>query len=51
MGWIALARNKDKWRALVNTLLNLGVPENFWKFQSGCTTDGLSNGAQVHTVV
>jgi hypothetical protein len=24
--WIGLARNRDKWRALVNTVMNLQVP-------------------------
>jgi hypothetical protein len=26
MDWIALARDRDQWRALVNTVMNLGVP-------------------------
>jgi hypothetical protein len=26
MDWIDLAQNKDQWRALVNTAMNLGVP-------------------------
>jgi hypothetical protein len=26
MDWIDLAQNKDKWRALVNTVMNLWVP-------------------------
>jgi hypothetical protein len=24
--WIELAKNRDQWRALVNTVMNLGVP-------------------------
>jgi hypothetical protein len=24
--WIQLARDKDQWRALVNSVMNLGVP-------------------------
>jgi hypothetical protein len=26
MGWIYLAEDKDQWRALVNTVMNLRVP-------------------------
>jgi hypothetical protein len=25
--WIDLDQNRDQWRALVNTVMNLGVPE------------------------
>jgi hypothetical protein len=26
MGWIDLTQDRDQWRALVNTVMNLGVP-------------------------
>jgi hypothetical protein len=34
MDWIHLAQDKDQWRALVNTVMNLCVPENVGKFLS-----------------
>jgi len=33
MDWIVLAQDKDRWRALVTAVMNLGVPynaANFW---------------------
>jgi hypothetical protein len=46
--WIDLARDRDQWRALVNIILNLRVPQNSWKFLSSCTTGGFSRGAQIY---
>jgi hypothetical protein len=50
MEWIDLAENRDQWRALVNTQMNLRVPYNFGKFLSSCTTGGFSRRAQHHEV-
>jgi hypothetical protein len=43
MDWIGLVKDRDKWMALVNMVMNLWVPLNAGKFSSGCTTGGLSS--------
>jgi hypothetical protein len=40
MGWIVLAQDRDQWRVLVNTVMNLRVPYNFGKFLSSCVIGG-----------
>jgi hypothetical protein len=46
MDWIDLAQDRDQWRALVNTIMNLWVPYNVGKFLSSCTTGGFSRRAE-----
>jgi hypothetical protein len=48
--WIGLAKDRNKWRALVNSVLNLRVPRNAGKVSSGLASTGLSSSAQLHRV-
>jgi hypothetical protein len=45
MDWIDVAQDRDQWRALVNTLVNLRVPYNAGKFLS--SIGGSSRRAQL----
>jgi hypothetical protein len=48
--WIGLAQDRNTWRVLANSALNLRVPLNAGKLSSGFTTLGLSSRAQLHRV-
>jgi hypothetical protein len=50
MDWIDLAEDRDQWRALVNTVMNLQVPQNVGKLLSSCTTGGFTRRAQLSEV-
>jgi hypothetical protein len=48
MDWIDLAQDKDRWKALVNKVMNLRVPKNAGNFLSSCTIGGFSRRARFH---
>jgi hypothetical protein len=48
--WIDLAQVRYRWRALVDAVMNILVPQNAAKLSSGCTTCGPSSGTQLHRV-
>jgi hypothetical protein len=48
--WIGLAQDRNKWRALVNSVLNLQDPCNVKKLWSCLRTGGLSSGVQLQRV-
>jgi hypothetical protein len=50
MDWIDLAQDRNQRRVIVNTVMNLWVPQYVGKFLSGSTTDGFSRRAQLHEV-
>jgi hypothetical protein len=50
LNWIGLAKDRNRWRALVNSVLNLRVPWNSEKLSSGLASSSLSSSAQLHRV-
>jgi hypothetical protein len=48
--WIGLAKDRNRWRAVANSVLNLRIPGNAGKLSSGLTSSGLSSSAQIHIV-
>jgi hypothetical protein len=48
--WIGLAKDRNRWRDLVNSVLNVRVPWNSGKLLSGLTSSGLSSSAQLQRI-
>jgi hypothetical protein len=48
---VDLAQDKDQWRALLNTVMNLRDPYNAGKLLSNCTISGFSRRAKSSTML
>jgi hypothetical protein len=48
--WIGLTQDRDKWSALVNVVMNLGVPWNAGKLSNDYIIGGLPSSAQFHRI-
>jgi hypothetical protein len=48
--WIGVAQDRNRWRAVVNSVLNLRVPWNAGKLSSGLASSGLSSISSIELV-